>query len=206
MNRAKTKRELVLDVWNQLGCASVGAQELELIQKAVREAFGAGAGESPASLARILADEGAPLRHPEVLDCDTRWREQNSFEPVFTASSFSSLTGAAQTIERLDTLRKQSEEIGDETGLVRLRELALKAKRELQVMVHSKAVAEKKRLEAQEVVQWLTLWLQSPGMFPDWLSLRLRSPEFYNSFGISTDCTDREQRAKSKEQRAKRKQ
>ena len=73
-SKARTKAELIIEVWEHLDCESVGAKELEAIQRAVRDRFGAGAVASPASIARTLADEGAVLRHPEVIECDASWR------------------------------------------------------------------------------------------------------------------------------------
>ncbi|HVG28630.1 MAG TPA: hypothetical protein VM864_02820, partial [Pyrinomonadaceae bacterium] len=61
--RARTKRELMIEVWEHLDCETVGAEELEKIVAAVRERFDGGAVESPAAVARLLADEGAELRH-----------------------------------------------------------------------------------------------------------------------------------------------
>jgi hypothetical protein len=132
----------------------------------------------------MLADEGALLRHPEVLDCDTRWRQQLSLESLFPEQpSFSTLAEAAATIEKFDVLRKEFEQMGDEIGLTRLCDLALKFKCELQLLAHSKTADEKKRLDAQEMVQWLNIWLQNADIFPEWLSLRRRSPEFIAQYG-----------------------
>lgn len=184
MSRAKTKRALVIEVWGQLGCESAGARELEHIQQVILQSFGPGAAESPASIARMLADEGALLRHPEVLDCDTRWRQQLSLESLFPEQpSFSTLAEAADTIEKFDAVRKDFEEMGDEAGLARLLELALKFKRELQLLTRSKTANEEKRLDAQEMVQWLNIWLQNADIFAEWLSLRRRSPEFISRYG-----------------------
>ena len=181
--RARTKHQLILEVWKQLQCESVGAQELETIQQAILEMFGEGAVESPASIARTLADLGAKLRHPEILDSDARWRGL-SLEGLFPERpSFSSLAAASDSIGRLDDLRKQFEQEGDRAGLRRLRGLALEVKRELQLVARSRAVGEKQRLEAKETVQWLIIWLEDPQIFPDWLSLRRRSPEFIEMLG-----------------------
>jgi hypothetical protein len=182
--RAKTRQELIIGVWRQLGCESVGAAELEQIQESILRSFGAGAIESPATIARILADNGALLRHPEVLDCDTAWRERHSLDLSFPEPlSFSTLRAAAVSIERFDDLRKQLAHAQDEPGLGRLRGLALKCKRELQLLSLSKAVGESERLEAAEMVLWLTVWLQDGEIFHDWLTLRYRSPEFVERFG-----------------------
>jgi len=181
--RARTKHQLILEVWKQLQCESVGARELETIQQAILEVFGEGAIESPASIARTLADTGAKLRHPEILDSDARWRGL-SLERLFPEQlSFSTLAAACDSIGKLDDLRKQFEQVGDRAGLQRLRGLALEVKRELQLVARSRAVGEKQRLEAKETVQWLTIWLQDPHIFPDWLSLRRRSTEFNEMLG-----------------------
>src|SRR2546430_1361229 len=102
-SNARTKDELVIEVWEQLDCESVGAKELEAIQDAVRDRFGAGAVESPAAIARTLADEGAVLRHPEVIEYDAGWRER-SFQKTHLPETaiFDSLKEAADSIKRLD--------------------------------------------------------------------------------------------------------
>ncbi len=177
--RARTKRDLIIEVWEALDCDSVGAQELQQIQKVVSESFGEGAMESPAAIARTLADEGAVLRHPEVLDFDTQWREQNLTTLLLPDElNFSDLVESSKSITRLDELRRRLEGEGDQVRLRRLRELALSIKRESQRLARSKIAGEKKRAEAREIAQWLTVWLQEPDMFEDWLSLRRRSPEF----------------------------
>ena len=70
--KSRTKHDLMIEVWEHLDCETVGARELEEIERAVRERFGDGAVESPVRVARLLADEGAELRHAEVLELDTR--------------------------------------------------------------------------------------------------------------------------------------
>lgn len=177
--RARTKQDLIIEVWEDLDCESVGAQELGQIQKIVGESFGGGALESPAAIARTLADEGAVLRHPEVLDFDTQWREENLTELILPDElDFSDLVESSKSIVKLDELRRRLEGEGDQERLRRLRELALSIKGESQRIARSKIVSEKKRVEAREIAQWLTVWLQEPDMFEDWLILRRRSPEF----------------------------
>lgn len=72
--KSRTKRDLMIEVWERLDCESVGARELEAVIEAVSARFGEGAVESPARVARVLADEGAELRHSEILEADARWR------------------------------------------------------------------------------------------------------------------------------------
>ena len=183
--RARTKQDLIIEVWESLDCESVGAHELKQIQEVVRQNFGAGSVESPASIARTLADEGAVLRHPEVLFLDTEWRERELSALIPPDElNFSGLAEASASIKRLDALRRKFEEDNQQQQQLRgLREMALKVKQDAVGMAASKTVERQERLEAKEIAQWLTIWLQSPDIFEDWLILRQRSPAFMRQFG-----------------------
>lgn len=177
--RARTKHDLIIEVWEALDCESVGASELEQIQREVTQKFGTGRADSPASIARTLADEGAVLRHPEVLNLDTEWRERQLSELIPPDElNFSGLVEASASIKKLDSLRRRLEQNQEQDQLRRLRELTLRFKQDALGMARSKTLERRKRLEAREIAQWLTVWLQSPDIFEDWLSLRQRSPEF----------------------------
>ncbi|MBA2525744.1 MAG: hypothetical protein H0V18_08180 [Pyrinomonadaceae bacterium] len=169
----------MIEVWEALDCESVGAGELKQIQEVIRQRFGDGSLDSPASIARILADEGAVLRHPEVLSLDTEWRERKLSALISSDElSFSGLAQASASIKKLDTMRRKFEQNSEQQQLRRLREMTLNFKQDALGVARSKTVARQKRLEAKEIAQWLTVWLQSPDIFDDWLSLRQRSPEF----------------------------
>ena len=183
MNRSKrslgTRQEVALRTWQQIDSESVGASELELIQKAIHEALGEGAVESPASIARMLADAGARLRHPEVLECDTRWREERLSSSVNREElRFTTVAEAVESFARLEQLRAQFAGAGDEVGLRQLRHLGLKLRREFEFMAAGQSSEDPKGILAREFDQWLAVWLQTPDLFPDWLSLRRQSPEF----------------------------
>ncbi|MDT7781537.1 MAG: hypothetical protein QOC99_4049 [Acidobacteriota bacterium] len=181
--KARTKRELMIEVWEHLDCESVGARELEVVTEAVRERFGEGAVEGPARMARVLADEGAELRHAEVLDADVRWRTQDPYEAMFrNVLKFSTFEEAAHSIRRLDNLRKQFQRKGDRAGLRRVHETVLKGKQRAQMIARNPAVNERKRAEKKEMAEWFTVWLNQPEIFEDWLALRLVSKDFRARF------------------------
>jgi hypothetical protein len=183
-NQARTKRDLIIEVWESLDCESVGARELEEIQRAVSKKFGAGAVESPASIARTLADEGAALRHPEVMECDARWREQNSHELLFQETlNFDGLTESVASIQRLERLRMEFGHASNHEGLRRLTEAVQSSKEECRLLAKSPIVEAGKRAEASEIAQWLGVWLKQPEIFADWIELRKRSGEFVERFG-----------------------
>jgi hypothetical protein len=181
--QARTKRELMIEVWEHLDCESVGAKELEAVREAVRERFGEGAVESPTRVARVLADEGAELRHAEVLELDARWRTQDPYEAAFrNVLKFSTFEEAAQSIRRLDNLRKQFRRKDDREGLRRVQETVLKGKQRAQMIARNQNVNERKRAEKLEMAEWFTVWLNQPEIFEDWLALRLASKDFRARF------------------------
>jgi len=189
MNSSKrgTREEVAIRVWQEIGSESVGAAELERIQKVVIKELGAGAVDSPASVARTLADAGARLRHPEILECDTRWREERLFSFVTRGEfGFNSVAEAVASFARLEQLRQEFAAAADELRLGHLRQLALQLRREFALLSGLKSVEESQRVLARELDQWLAVWLQTPELFTDWLSLRRRSPEFIKTLESDT--------------------
>ena len=174
---------MMIEVWEALDCESVGARELEQIAAEVGERFGAGAVESPASMARLLADEGAELRHAEVLELDTRWRSADPYQAMFrNVLKFADFAQAAASIRRLENLRLQFERTKDRAGFRRVRDTALKGKQRAEMIARNPAVDAAKRAEKAEMAEWFTLWLQSPEIFENWVRLRKKSKEFRERF------------------------
>ena len=182
--KSRTKHDLMIEVWERLDCETVGASELEAIAEAVRGRFGEGAEESPTVIARLLADEGAELRHAEVLEADARWRSADPYEAMFrNVLKFSSFAEAAASIKRLDNLRRQFARRKDKEGLRRVHETVLKGKQRAQMIARNASVNERKRAEKEEIAEWFTVWLRQPEIFDDWLHLRRRSKDFQTRFG-----------------------
>ena len=181
---SRTKHDLIIEAWEDLDCESVGARELEQIQRALQEKFGAGALASPASIARTVADEGAVLRHPEVFECDVKWRKQNLMKWEFRdVLDFSDLSLAFESVVKLEEKRMQLQVDNDATGLKELRDIVVAARKDLLLRARSKIIDGGVREQQKEISEWLAVWLQSPELFSDWLDLRRRSPEFRKKFG-----------------------
>ena len=179
--RSRTMTDLIIEVWEALDCESVGRAELERIEKELLEKFGNGVTQSPAAIARTLADEGAVLRHPEVFEWDSEWRKQRLAHPELgTELSFSGLREALASFEKLETRRYQLGKDGKQ--LERLREIVINARRYSQMTAQSSVLSAEQREEAKEISEWMAVWLRSPQLFPDWLELRMRSPEYKKKF------------------------
>lgn len=143
-----------------------GAAELSLIQDALVQRFGSES--SPASIARVLADHGVRLGHPEILQADSRWREQ---QHLFTSDDL-----AFDTIDALNSFIEKLRQLPQTQSL---RQSVLQIKQELDLL----ATIPNRRAVAREAAQWLTIWLQNPQIFPEWLDLRRSTTEFQELFG-----------------------
>ncbi len=166
-----TREQFIVEVWERMGLEVAGAAELAEIQQALAKRFGP---MSPASVARVLADDGVRLGHPEILQADSRWREQNS---LFTAEELGleSVADAVRLMEKITRLQ-------GEESIEPLRQSVRQLKTELDLVMKSSETPRNQRELASEVAQWLTVWLQNPQIFVQWLDLRRATPEFQERF------------------------
>lgn len=177
--------ERILPAWVELGRPVVDAQVLaDLVKRLGNDSI------SPATMARLLADEGAELRHPEVIEFDAQWREAQlatrgeKFAEIsqLVSAGRLSLDRAEALISKLETLRLEFESTGDQPGQVELRGLALETRQRAQAMAKSRRLSDSERAEQLEIDEWIKVWLQTPALFKDWLELRRRSEEFRSKF------------------------
>ncbi len=184
MWEARTKDELIIEVWEKLDCENVGRSEIEAIEIAVAAHFGRAAVESPMVIARLLADEGAELRHSEILGLYVERASDRPYDAALrNILRLGDLSGALSTIRDLENLRKKFRADGDKNGLRELRETALRGKSETSEIVASPRSDDLERQTAVEIAQWLSLWLQTPELFESWVAIRQTTPEFQELFG-----------------------
>jgi len=124
MWRAKTKSDLAIEVWEKLDCEDIGAAEIEAIEIVIGEQFGVHAVDSPMQIARLLADEGAALRHAEIMELYLARAANRPYEAAFRALvEITGLRSALTGIRNLENLRRKYLLDNDREGL-RLVQLA----------------------------------------------------------------------------------
>jgi hypothetical protein len=170
--KPRTKQQVIRDLWDETQSESLGVLELRLIQEELKTKFGWV--ESPTSIARTLADHGVRLRHPEVLNEDCAWRQQRLQMLRTDELEFNTVENAVRSMAIIERLRAQFSAREDQSALQILVEHVRELKANLG-QVRGDLVL--------ELVQWLTVWLQNPEIFEDWLSLRRASPDFLRRFG-----------------------
>ena len=186
MYKSRTKNDLIIEIWEALDCESIGAKEIIAIEEAVREKFGASAIDLPMVTARLLADEGAELRHAEILELDVQRRLESPYDSMFrNILKFSDFKETIASIRNLENLRQKFARENDKEGLRLVREIGIKGKNRAQMIGKNTKVDETKRREKTEIAEWFTLWLQSPEIFENWIALRLNSKDFKEKFEMN---------------------
>ena len=176
--------EAIVSTWRSLGATSVGEQELLAIQAALADEL------SPASIARALAAAGAPLRHPEIIECDARWREKQiatQTKPLAGLALLQKreslrLRDAEQAITTLERLRVGFARSADELSLDEIKELAIDARQNALSRAHDASLSSSRREEQAEIAEWLRVWLETPHLFAQWVDLRKTSAAFSKKF------------------------
>src|SRR6185295_12489086 len=92
------------------------------------------------------------------------------------------LETAETSIRRLDELYRKFQRTDDRRGKRFARELAIKVKRQATHLAQQENLDIQRRAEQAEIVQWLTVWLQTPDLFDQWLELRKAAPEYKRTF------------------------
>ncbi len=92
--------------------------------------------------------------------------------------AFSSFADAEKTIFRLDYLCRNFRLASDKKGVEYCRQLAAVGRKRADLISRNRRVNSQKRLQKREIAQWFQVWLETPSIFEDWLSMRKRTEEF----------------------------
>ena len=189
MWQSLTKKDLAIEVWEKLDCESIGQAEIEAIETVLKDTFHPAPIESPMTIARWLADEGAELRHKELMSLYVTRAENRPYAAALRQSvDTSSFAKALSSLTRLENLRRKYKAESDKEGLHHLSRIVIEAKKDL---VDHPARDAGKREQDKELVEWLKVWLQTPEIFSDWVGLRMRSPGFTEQFGTIDEEGDK---------------
>lgn len=181
---SRTKDDLIIEVWEKLDCDSVGRAEIEAVEAAIEGRFGKAAVESPMNIARLLADEGAVLRHSEIMDLYLERNKPDPFDDALRETARPrSLSAAMQTLKKLEDLRQTLTSEHDDVRLRCLRKFVLHLRSENKKAAERLGHDDPRYREFAEIDEWLAHWMRTPELFFAWIELRRRSSEFREKFG-----------------------
>ncbi len=193
--KRKSKRELVLDIYDSEAMGEVTAREIAVINQALIKEYGEGGAMTPAEIARILHDEDLPVRFDQVFRMMTATEKyENAFARFLENED---LSEAEASIRGIDELYRRFKQAGDRVGARFALEAARTAKRNASELSQSPDLSAAQRREQAEIAEWFTVWLQTPDLFAEWVSLRKASAEFkrlFSQIGHRDVETNRERR------------
>jgi|SRR5262252_7329703 len=189
----KSCSEIIVSLWREFGSPAVGASELTRLHDALAEIFARDKVPSPARIARELAQEGAALRHPEIIESDARWREAQIADRLNAFQSLRLLqTGvplqlnqAAAIIAELEEQRGRFLNTSDEVALAEVKTLGREAREVAKNRSMDSLLSAADREVQAEISEWFRVWLETPNLFSQWLELRRSSEAFKQKFSDS---------------------
>ncbi len=178
--KRKSKREMVLDIYDREAMGEVTAREIAIINQALVEEFGEGGVMDPGEITRILVDEDLPVRFEQIFRMSTR---AEKYETIFKhLPRLATLEQAAASIREIDTLYRKFQRRDDRTGVRFARQTARSGKREAEQAASDETQSDRYRAEQAEIAQWFTVWLQTPDLFEQWLQLRQATADYRSKF------------------------
>ena len=180
-NPLPSKKELILQIYEEKGFTVVGREEIELINQALSERLGPRGETTPSYIANVLIEAGKDVRYQDIMvtrRADDRYGEL--FEGVV---AFKNLEAAERSLREINRLYHKFKADGDIVGMARTKLLATTGWRRASIMAKNKRIAPAIRLEKEEIARWFQLWSENPEVFWEWLELRKRSHKFQKQFG-----------------------
>jgi hypothetical protein len=179
--KRKSKRELVLDIYDNEAMGEVTAREIAIINQALIEEYGEGGSMTPAEIARILHDEDLPVRFDQVFRMMTTTEKyENAFARFLENDD---LAAAEKSIRGIDDLYRKYNQADDKAGVRFAFEAARTARQNAIDLSQLSHLSAAERREYAEIAEWFAVWLQTPNLFTEWLGLRKASSEFKKLFG-----------------------
>jgi hypothetical protein len=128
-----------------------------------------------------------PLLRPQVLAMVLRLKIDPPYCDILdSVLAFSSFEEAEKTIQRLDYLCRNYQLVSDKKGVDYCRRVAALGRQRAELISRNRRVNLLKRLQKKEIAQWFGIWLETPSIFKDWLSMRKSTEEFQKLLNAET--------------------
>jgi hypothetical protein len=92
--------------------------------------------------------------------------------------SFSRFEETEATLRRLECLRQRYVSEKDAKGVENCRCVALTGRHRAELIQKNPKVNPRNRLRKQEIAHWFEIWLETPGLFYQWLEMRKQTTEY----------------------------
>jgi len=93
-------------------------------------------------------------------------------EPPFGGVRQKTFAELEQALLELEEVYTRARNSGDRALAQQCRNVVIQAKDHARLAAHSPRATPEKRASKEEMVQWMLVWLENPGVFPAWVKLR----------------------------------
>jgi hypothetical protein len=178
-----TKKQLILEIARELSVPRFTPAEVEQIRRQLVARLGPTGKTSSDYIAGVL--EAGGMRIVWSTKADTHGQYEDEFHDLL---HFATLEDAEMCMVRLDELYRKFKTEEEMAAVERVLEVARLGHRRSEMIARNHKVDPQKRAEKQEVMQWFTVWLETPDAFFDWLEVRKSSPDFQARFAQSASA------------------
>ena len=77
-----------------------------------------------------------------------------------------------QSLTEMERVYSAARDSGDHAQAQYARNIVIEAKEHARFAARSSKTASEKRAEKEEMIEWMLVWLENPGVFPAWVKLR----------------------------------
>ena len=77
-----------------------------------------------------------------------------------------------QSLVEMESVYTRAKEAGDRARAQLCRNVVIQAKDHARLAAHSPKTTPEKKATKEEMVKWMLIWLENPGVFPAWVKLR----------------------------------
>jgi hypothetical protein len=109
---------------------------------------------SESYLRRLLVETGIPVEQP------------------FGGIRQQDFAGLEQSLLEMEQVYRCATESGDRARAQRCRNAVIQAKDHARLSARSPKTSREKKSRKEEMIQWMLVWLENPGIFPAWVKLR----------------------------------
>jgi hypothetical protein len=180
MSRMVSKKQMILDYIAQHPFARAGVTELRLIQNHLRSL---GRPSSPPSLSyivNVLRQSGIEVAYEDpYTESVIPQRYAAQLEGTLR---FNDLPATEHSLRKLDEAYREYQAHADVMGQRLVRTIVFRGKRRAESLAARPRLNAAKRQEKQEIANWFRVWLESPGLFFDWLAVRKETEDFHRQF------------------------
>jgi hypothetical protein len=186
--RTLGKKQVILEYCRTKRLERIGPEEIRALENELHSRLGPNLKTSPSYIARVLREAGKEVEYRD------RFSEPPMEEPYASRLrnllQFHDFASAEASLRKLDEAYREYLEASDRTGTALVRSLLQKGKLRASSMAANPRVGPDKRAEKAEIATWFRIWLETPGLFFDWLELRKTSDQFREFFGRVHDVPD----------------